>query len=216
MLGRGADPAKDQSYFLSLVPRDRLERAIFPLGDRTKQETFAELKRRGVTPPLPSESQEICFVPGDDYKRFLLARGTRLPGPGAIVLTDGRVVGRHEGLWRYTQGQRRGLGVAWSEPLYVLDKDLAANRLVVGVQAELAADSCLVRDVNLFADPATWPETVFLQTRYRQRAKPGRCGFADGGLRLHFDVPHTRPTPGQIAAVYTGDGLVLAGGVIAD
>ena len=123
-LSRGADPSKDQSYFLSLVPRKRLERALFPLADERKTDVRADLAGRGLSPPLPEESQEICFVPGDDYRAFLAARVhgglSGLPGPGPAVLPDGTPVGRHQGLWRATIGQRRGLGLSWREPLYAM------------------------------------------------------------------------------------------------
>ncbi|WP_243547120.1 tRNA 2-thiouridine(34) synthase MnmA [Pseudodesulfovibrio tunisiensis] len=213
MLVRGADLSKDQSYFLSLVPIERLRRAHFPLADKFKRDTMETLARHGLEPPLPSESQEICFVPGDDYQAFLMERG-RLPGGGPIVLEDGTEVGRHQGLWRHTQGQRRGLGIAWKEPLYVLDKDVKRNALIVGPKIALAAPGCRVRDVNLLTSSENWPETVLVQTRYRQQAKPSRYHFEGDALVLDFIEPHTRPTPGQVAALYTEDGAVLAGGII--
>ncbi|NJB69450.1 tRNA-specific 2-thiouridylase [Desulfobaculum xiamenense] len=213
-LYRGADPVKDQSYFLSLVPRERLEHAILPLGDWCKADVRGALEARGVVVPLPSESQEICFVPGDDYCAFLRSRMDRLPGPGPIELEDGTTVGRHNGLWRHTLGQRRGIGVAWSEPLYVLDKDTARNALIVGTAERLPATGCTLGDVNILVPPAAWPETVLVQTRYRQKAKPAHATLAGDTLRLSFIEPHTRPTPGQVGALYDHDGSVLAGGRI--
>ncbi|MBG0790399.1 MAG: tRNA 2-thiouridine(34) synthase MnmA [Desulfovibrionaceae bacterium] len=213
MLARGADAAKDQSYFLSLVPIETLRRADFPLAGTFKRDVRAILDRHGLTPPLPGESQEICFVPHDDYQAFLAARGP-MPGPGPAVLSDGTVVGEHRGLWRHTQGQRRGLGIPWSEPLYVLDKDVAANTLVVGTKDELAAFGCVAGQVNLMRPTSTWPEVVLIQTRYRQKAKPGRVRLVDGRLHFTFLEPHARPTPGQVAAVYDEAGTVLGGGII--
>lgn len=213
LLVRGEDRSKDQSYFLSLVPVDRLRKAHFPLARTYKKDVLAILGKYGLEPPLPKESQEICFVPGDDYQSFLLRRGT-MPGPGDIVLEDGTVVGRHKGLWRHTQGQRRGLGIAWKEPLYVLDKDTGNNALIVGPKSALESQGCLVRDVNYMVDPTLWPDVVQVQTRYRQQAKPGRFCVDGDNLRLHFIEPHSRPTPGQVAAVYTDDGAVLGGGLI--
>jgi tRNA-specific 2-thiouridylase len=213
MLVRGDDRGKDQSYFLALVPLEILRKSHFPLAGVHKRKVPAILERHGLTPPLPTESQEICFVPGDDYHAFLQARGS-MPGPGPIALADGTVVGAHEGLWRYTQGQRRGLKVAWKEPLYVLDKEVSSNTLIVGPRHELDAPGCVAGQVNLMGDPDSWPDEVLVQTRYRQRARPCRAEPADGKLAIRFLEPQGRPTPGQVVAVYTADGAVLAGGVI--
>lgn len=213
MLVRGTDLTKDQSYFLSLVPIDTLRLAHFPLAETYKKDVLSILARHGLKPPIPSESQEICFVPDDDYQAFLLDRGP-MPGGGPAVLSDGTVVGRHKGLWRHTQGQRRGLGIAWKDALYVLDKDVANNTLIVGTRDELASKGCVAGQVNLMVDPALWPEVVMVQTRYRQKAKPSQVKLVDDKLRFHFLEAHARPTPGQVAALYTEDGVVLGGGVI--
>ncbi|NDV27405.1 tRNA 2-thiouridine(34) synthase MnmA [Desulfovibrio sp. JC010] len=214
VLARGADMGKDQSYFLSLVPRDSVLNAVFPLGAHSKDQTYAELEKRGVEIPLPSESQEICFVPDDDYRQFLIDRKVKLPGPGIAVLSDGTKVGKHKGLWRYTQGQRRGLGIAWKAPLYVLDKDMKRNLLIVGTRDELEAGGCVADGFNFLVDFERWPETVFIQTRYRQRSKPARAAQVGSSLKFDFIEPHSRPTPGQIVAVYTEEGAVLGGGII--
>lgn len=213
MLVRGADSSKDQSYFLSLVPVEVLRKAHFPLATTYKKDVLGLLAKYGLEPPIPSESQEICFVPKDDYQAFLLSR-TTMPDGGPAVLTDGTVVGKHKGLWRHTQGQRRGLGIAWKEALYVLDKDVQKNRLIVGTKTELEAKGCVAGQVNLMADPALWPKVVQVQTRYRQKAKPSRVKLEGGKLEFQFIEPHVRPTPGQVAVAYTEDGAVLAGGII--
>ena len=134
-LRQGADEAKDQSYFLALTPMSRLKKAVFPLARIRKSEVRAALAEWGLSVPLPRESQEICFVPGDDYRAFLKGIGVRLPAGGPMVLLDGHVVGRHGGLWQYTEGQRRGLGVSWTEPLYVIGKDRSRNALLLGTAA---------------------------------------------------------------------------------
>uniref|UniRef100_I2Q5L7 tRNA-specific 2-thiouridylase MnmA n=1 Tax=Desulfovibrio sp. U5L TaxID=596152 RepID=I2Q5L7_9BACT len=214
-LYRGADDTRDQSYFLSLVPRDALARAVFPLARRRKADHPAALAALGLAPPLPKESREVCFVPGDDYRAFLEASGAALTGPGPIVLADGTRLGTHQGLWRHTVGQRKGLGIAHAVPLYVLGKDTAANILVVGVRADLDATACRTGPANLLTDPAGWPATVLVQTCYRMRPRPARAVLGpDGGLALTFDAPVARPTPGQVATVYDAAGRVLAGGVI--
>jgi tRNA-uridine 2-sulfurtransferase len=215
-LSRGADPVKDQSYFLSLVPRERLQRAVFPLALRLKAEARAYLAGRGLVPPLPEESQEICFVPGDDYRAFLAGRCAQLPEGGQAMLPDGTVVGAHQGLWRSTIGQRRGLGIAHGEPLYVLDKDMARNVLVVAPRAALLVDAFMAGEVNLLVDPQRWPAEVLVQTRYRESAKAARADFAGRSLAVRYVEPQVRPAPGQVAALYDSGGVVLAGAVVAD
>ncbi|WP_027190574.1 tRNA-specific 2-thiouridylase [Fundidesulfovibrio putealis] len=212
---RGADPAKDQSYFLTLTPPEKLRRALFPLGEWRKADVPAALASRGLAPPLPSESQEVCFVPGDDYRAFLQDQGARVPGPGPVRLPDGREIGRHQGLWRHTIGQRKGLGIPWSEPLYVLDKIASENALIAGPKSGLDAHDCHVREVNLLVPFEEWPDAPLAQTCYRQRPAPVRASLArDGLLSLRFDNPIPKPTPGQVAAVFDGSGRALAGGVI--
>jgi len=213
MLVRGEDASKDQSYFLSMVPVEKLRLAEFPLARTFKRDVPAFLEAHGLTPPLPSESQEICFVPDDDYQRFLTARRD-MSGPGPAALPDGRIIGEHQGVWRHTQGQRRGLGIPWSEPLYVLDKVVATNTLVVGPKKFLAAKGCVAGQVNLMCPAESWPETVLVQTRYRQKAKPAETWLSGGKLYFDFQEPHVRPTPGQVAAVYDEAGTVLGGGII--
>lgn len=228
-LRRGADPAKDQSYFLSLVPAERLARAAMPLGERTKDEARALLKARGITPPLPSESQEICFVPRDDYCAFLHSMpDSSLPGPGPILLLDQHTgetsrVGEHQGLWRHTLGQRRGIGVAWAEPLYVLDKDAPRNALIVGTAPQAMSGGCRVGEVNILVSPERWPETLLAQVRYRQRPRPARARLEPGPggspadrLTVLFNEPRGLPAPGQVAALYAPDGTVLAGGLVTE
>lgn len=214
MLRRGADPIKDQSYFLSLVPVSRLERAVFPLMDSSKKHTLDRLEELGIRAAAGKESQEICFVPDDDYRGFLLNQGVDLPGPGPVVLSSGKEVGRHKGLWNHTLGQRKGLGIAWTEPLYVLEKRIRDNVLVVGTKGELPAKGLTADRVNVNLPPELWPDQVLVQTRYRQKAKPAKVEIAGGQMRVSFIEPQTRPTPGQIAAVYDHEGRVLAGGII--
>lgn len=213
MLVRGADASKDQSYFLSLVPIETLRLAHFPLATTYKKDVLDILSEHGLEPPISAESQEICFVPADDYQSFLKSRDA-MPGGGPAILSDGTVVGKHHGLWRHTQGQRRGLGIPWKEALYVLDKDVAKNTLIVGSKDELESMGCVAGQVNLMVGMEVWPEIVLVQTRYRQKAKPSRVEQVDGKLVFRFIESHARPTPGQVAAIYTEEGAVLGGGVI--
>ena len=213
-LRKGADAAKDQSYFLALVPRSRLAAALFPLAAANKPDVRQTLLRQGLEVPLPKESQEICFVPDDDYRTFVAGSGVPLPGPGPILFTDGRAIGRHEGLWRYTEGQRRGLGVAWSEPLYVIGKDAAGNALLAGTRAELAGTECEAGELNLLVPPELWPAECLVRTRYRQAAAPAEVSVQAGRLFVRFHAPQPLPAPGQVAAVFDADGHVLAGGLV--
>jgi len=213
-LSRGADKAKDQSYFLSLVPKESLKQAVFPLGERLKKDVAASLAKRKLTPPLPQESREICFVPQNDYRAFLEGRGISLSGEGPIVTSENVEVGRHKGLWRYTIGQRRGMGVAHKEPLYVIGKDPARNALIVGGRDELSARTCTVKQVNFLVPFEKWPNTVLAQTHYRQKPTPAKAEYSQGVLRFDFLEPGPLPAPGQVAAAYTKDNLVLAGGII--
>jgi tRNA-specific 2-thiouridylase len=212
-LFRGLDPAKDQSYFLSMVPRERFSSVVFPLAAWTKDEVRRALAERGFTPPAGVESQEVCFIPSD-YREFLRHRGARLSGPGPIALADGTVLGRHAGLWNHTLGQRKGLGIAWREPLYVTGKDFERNRLVVGPKAQTLAAGCRTGVPNLLCPPEHWPAEVLVQTIYRQRPETARVGVDGAALRITFSEPRAIPTPGQVAAVYSPAGQVLAGAVI--
>ena len=219
-LYRGKDPAKDQSYFLSLLKWNQLEKALFPLGELHKSQVPDELAKRGLTPPAPEESQEICFIPDDDYCAFLertaLKHHLELPGPGPVFLADGSLLGKHQGLWRYTLGQRRGLGIAHSEPLYVLEKDVETNALIVGSAQYTHRKGCTARQVNILVQPKHWPETVLAQTRYRQKAKPATAEYdrKRKELQISFLEPQGLPAPGQVAAIYDDTGRVLAAGVI--
>ncbi|NCC24689.1 MAG: tRNA 2-thiouridine(34) synthase MnmA [Deltaproteobacteria bacterium] len=212
-LFRGFDRTKDQSYFLALVPAEHLAGARFPLGLTTKSRVRDELSARGLEPCAHRESLEVCFVPGD-YRSFLESRGHFLPGPGPIVTVDGRELGRHLGLWRHTLGQRRGLGIAHPKPLYVIDKDVRNNSLIVGTEEELWASALTVGNLNLIVPPAKWPARILVQTRYRQGPTLGSFTLrADARLELKLFEPQHRPTPGQVAAFYDGDRL-LGGGLI--
>lgn len=215
-LVRGVDDTRDQSYFLSLVPAEILARVIFPLAGRRKTEVRRQLAERGLTVPLPSESRDVCFVEHGDYKRFLQDRGIPLPQGGPILLADGTPVGRHQGLWRYTIGQRKGIGVPYGEPLYVLAKEPARNALVVGPRPALDASGCQVGQCNVLVAPPRWPRDVFLQTCYRMRPRPVSVAWSGDGLDVAFAEPLPRSAPGQVAVLYDADGRVLAGGLIVE
>ena len=211
-LGRAADASKDQAYFLGLVPPESLRRVEFPLADCCKADLRAEVARRGLVVPEKRESQEICFVPGDDYRAFLLDRGLGAADFGPMLLPDGRQVGEHQGLWRYTEGQRRGLGVAHSEPLYVIGKDLARNALILGTKAHLYITAWRAVDLNIHVPPDLWPDEVRVRTRYRQTPQSARVEARGSEALISFSAPHERPAPGQLAVIYDQQGLMLAAG----
>ena len=217
-LYRGADPVKEQSYFLSLLTPGQLCRAHFPLGGLLKSRVQQEAARRGLPVPAVKESQEICFVPGNDYRSFIeqqgVQQGVPLPGPGDVSLASGRVVGRHLGLWRYTLGQRRGLGIAHSEPLYVLGRDTASNTLLVGPREELMTDRCTVSGLNMLVPFKQWPSPVLVQTIYRHAAKPAEVTPVGERFTVRFRSPRAKAAPGQVAAFYSDRGRVLAGGTV--
>ena len=231
LLASATDAAKDQSYFLSLVPRERLGRALFPLHGQTKEQTRAIVAAAGLAVPLPSESQDICFAPpvaqpgmsaAEAYRPFLerhwQAAGTIAPGPGPVLLRDAqgnlREIARHKGLWRYTEGQRKGLGIAHTEPLFVLAKNSATNTLVVGPRALLGIRTCVTGPANIALPPQLWPPNLLVRLRHRQRPCPASVQVADGCLHIQLDEPQFPTAPGQVAAVYDDAGHVLAAGVV--
>lgn len=227
-LAAAADLAKDQSYFLSLVPPQRLRRALFPLARQDKAQSIAQVRAAGLEVPVPAESQEICFIPAgeDAYRAFLerrwQAEGLTVPEGGPVLLeendADGRTVlrplARHHGLWRYTEGQRRGLGIAHSEPLYVLRKQEADNSLVVGGKARLGMRGCLTGPATCHCPPERWPREVLARLRHRQRPAPARVELTDEGLRISMESPQFPSAPGQVAALYDTQGRVLAGALV--
>lgn len=222
-LRAGADNGKDQSYFLALTPLARLRRCVFPLAGEHKAAIRVWLAEREEEPPLPRESQEICFVPGDNHRAWLVDRAARadgsLSGPGPVILDAGmgedeKTIATHQGLWHYTEGQRKGLGIAWNEPLFVLRRDRARNALVVGPKARLGVDGCVADTVNVLVDPVLWPTGLRVRTRYRQAPTDADTRVEGDRLVIRFTTPQLPPAPGQVAAVYDRDGFVLAGGVL--
>ncbi len=220
-LAKGADKRKEQSYFLSLVPKAILEKCIFPLEDKEKTFIVQYLEEKGFSIPLSKESQEICFVPSDAYRPFLQdeakKRCIKLSGPGPMVLEEngiGKNLGKHKGLWQYTEGQRRGLNIAHSEPLYVRAKDLAQNTLILGTASQLALNGCIVHKLNILAPVESWPNHILVRVRYRQQETRALCTFIDDRLRIEFTNPQSPTACGQVATLYDTKGNVLAGGLI--
>jgi len=205
LVARGADPGKDQSYMLATVDPGLLARVAFPLGTTTKAEVRAEARAAGLEAATRPESQEACFLAGGDYRAFLARQG--LAGePGPIVDQSGEVVGHHDGLWRYTPGQRRGIGVASPEPLYALRTDVDANALVVGPRRLLGSTRVEVRG-RLYVDVVD----VEAKLRYRSPPVGAHVSVTDGGFSLELAEPVEAVAPGQVAVLYDGDVVVGAG-----
>jgi tRNA-specific 2-thiouridylase len=202
LLARGADPAKDQSYMLAAVDPHRLSRVSFPLGEQDKDATRAEAARAGLAAARRPESQEACFLAGDDYRAFLMRHGLEAQ-EGAIVDEQGNELGRHGGYWRFTPGQRRGLGLASPEPLYVIGSQPVANAVVVGPRESLARTRVEVRG-RLYADV----ERVEAKLRYRSPAVGAAVEATARGFRLELDEPAFGVAPGQAAVLYDRDAVV--------
>jgi tRNA-specific 2-thiouridylase len=218
---RAVDESKDQSYFLFGLKQDQLARTDFPLGELAKQEVRDIARRLAVPVAEKPESQEICFVPTGNYVKFiegyLEEQGSSLPqGDGEIVSTSGAILGRHAGLHRFTVGQRRGLGIAAGQPMYVVALDRVKNHLVVGEDRELRRSICHVRDINWI--PYAVPDgTLESAVRIRNRHEPAMAEIAPTGAstaQVTFYEPQRAITPGQAAVFYAGD-HVLGGGWIA-
>ena len=210
LLARGADPDKDQSYMLSTLDPRLLDRLEFPLGEQGKDATRAEAADAGLAVAERRESQEACFLAGDDYRAFLERRGVEA-ADGPIVDENGAEVGRHGGFWRFTPGQRRGIGVAAGEPLYALRTDAATNTLVVGPRASLARTEVHVR--GRLHVPV---EHGHAKLRYRSPALPARVVAAERGFRLELERPVYGLAVGQLAALYDESGVVVGSGVVSD
>ncbi|HKN82436.1 MAG TPA: tRNA 2-thiouridine(34) synthase MnmA [Pyrinomonadaceae bacterium] len=219
---RGKNEQKDQSYFLWELTQAQLARALFPLGEMSKPEARDAARQHGlIGVSEKKESQEICFVPDGDYAgfidRYLDAENAidRLPGTGEIVDTSGRVIGRHEGIHRYTVGQRRGIGIADERPLYVISIDAQRNRVTAGPAEELLSREFSVARVNWIAfDNPTEPVRAEVRVRYRHTAAPATIiPFDNQRARIVFDEPQRAITPGQASVFYRGD-EVLGGGWI--
>jgi len=219
LLARGADSDKDQSYFMFYIADMDLSRVILPLGEMTKPQVRKEAERFGLSARSRSESQDICFVPDNDYKRLIRQRelsSTSLSGihTGEIVHMQGTVLGQHQGIHAYTVGQRRGLGVAWHEPLYVVRLDAEYNQVVVGEKKYLQRESVRVRDVVWSIDLNGADELkVGCQIRYRQRPVDAAVSLRGSEALVTFDTPLFGISPGQAAVFYDGE-TVLGGGWI--
>ncbi|HEV2968337.1 MAG TPA: tRNA 2-thiouridine(34) synthase MnmA [Pirellulales bacterium] len=213
-LRRGLDASKDQSYVLFGVARRFLPRMMFPIGSYRKEEIRRIANELDLRVADKKDSQEICFVSSGDHADFVRRRAGDEDTSGEIVTTDGSVVGRHEGIEGFTIGQRKGLGVAFGEPRYVVRIEAASHRVVVGTRGELARAAFTAERANWFIDEPAAPLRCLAQIRYNSRATPATVEpLGDGRIHLTLDAPQHGVAPGQAVVCYDGD-RVLGGGWI--
>lgn len=213
---KAIDPSKDQSYVLHVLNQEKLGRARFPVGEHPKPEIRNIAESLGLPVYKRPDSQDLCFLAGEDYRNFIQRNAAEMLEAGAIVTRDGEKLGQHTGLANYTIGQRKGLGLSSPVPLYVLGKDAATNTLIVGEVDQLGSQELIAEEVNWLSGQA--PDKPFraeIKIRYTAREAWAQIIPLEGGrqARVRFDAPQRDVTPGQAAVIYDGD-LVLGGGII--
>lgn len=215
VLKKAADPAKDQSYVLYRLTQKQLEKTIFPLGGMSKTETRRIAEKCGFVNSGKRDSQDICFVPDGDYAS-VVETFCKSPCPeGDFIDVNGRVIGRHRGIIRYTVGQHKGLGGNYADRMYVLSVDAEANTVTLGTQEGLYSRELIAEDFNwISGEPPKGTLRCTAKVRYRHKEQPALAeALSDGRVRVIFDEPQRAITPGQSAVLYDGD-TVLGGGVI--
>jgi len=221
ILSRPADHSKDQTYFLFGLTQEQLSRTLFPLGDYQKSAVRELAAQHGLAVAIKPDSQEICFIPGGDYKKFISAylneQGEEIPDTaGELVSTTGEVIGQHSGIHNFTIGQRKGLGVASSDPLYVLQIDHASHRVIVGSDSEATTRTLRARELNWISVPSLEGE-MRVRAKIRHRHEPAWARIRMAGpdqVECLFDEPQRAVTPGQAAVFYDGDEVVGGGWIV--
>ena len=212
---RGSDASKDQAYMLAFLGQRELQRTLLPIGGFAKTEIRAIARRFGLDVADRSDSQDLCFLPGGDYRRFIRENALNEIQPGAIVNLSGEVLGEHLGLPYYTIGQRRGLGISTAEPVYVVKKDIDSNQLIVAEKSGLGKTGFIVGRVNwIQGSPANERLRAQVKIRYRASLVWGQLAMQENG-QVHVELDAAQPdiTPGQVAVFYVDD-EVLGGGII--
>lgn len=213
---RAVDESKDQSYVLHVLTQEKLQRALFPVGEHLKERIRLMAEEFGLPVHKRPDSQDLCFLAGEDYRDFIRRNAPEMLSPGEIIARDGKRLGRHHGLANYTIGQRKGLGVQSHAPLYVLGKDAQSNTLLVGEQHELGADTLVAREINWVAGQApAKPFHAMVKIRYTARPAMAEVTPIEDGAqaRVRFALPQRDITPGQAAVFYDGE-TVVGGGMI--
>ena len=214
VLKKGVDESKDQSYVLCFLTQEQLAHMLFPLGSLTKTEVRAIAEKNGFINASKPDSQDICFVPDNDYAKVIREYTGKEPEPGDFISPEGEVLGRHKGIIHYTIGQRKGLGVTFGEPKYVCEINPERNTVTLSDNASLFKKEVKVKDINWISGKA--PEGEFRCTakiRYNQKDKPATVFPSGSSALIVFDEPQRAVTPGQAAVMYSGD-TVLGGGII--
>jgi tRNA-specific 2-thiouridylase len=211
---RGLDPAKDQSYVLHMLGQEELARVRLPIGEMTKPEVREHASRLGLRTATKPDSQDICFVK-DDYRAFLRENFSAVAQPGRIVDIAGEAVGYHEGTIDFTIGQRKGIGVAFGEPRYVVDLQPATATVVIGTRADLEVKGCRLEEVSFVAGEVPDDRELSVKVRYRAAAVAATLEYDGRGYALRFHDPQEAVAPGQAAVMYAGD-EVVGGGTIAE
>ena len=206
---------KDQSYVLWNIPKELIEHVVFPLADFTDKEQIREIARENdLKVANKPDSEDICFVPDGNYKKFLETNSGIKPKKGNIVNSKGEILGKHTGLYNYTIGQRKGLGISYKVPLFVLGFNKAKNEVIVGEEKELYKKEITVTDINLLlVDKIEEPMEVDVKTRYSSKVAKAKIKQDGENIKVTFDEPQRAITPGQSAVFYVGD-IVLGGGKI--
>ena len=216
VLKKSDEEKKDQTYFLYYIPKEKIEYIIFPLQNRTsKEETRKIAEKNSLEVAQKKDSQEICFIPDNDYQKFLQKYSSQKPKVGNIVLKDGTVLGKHNGLINYTIGQRKGLGISYKEPLYVIKLDIQKNQVIVGTEQALYSKELIANEINWLAIDKL-NEPLKLKAKVRYRAKEAECTvypIENEQVKVIFDEPQRAITPGQSVVFYDED-IVIGGGKI--
>lgn len=211
-LVKGVDNQKDQSYFLFTLNQEQMQMVRFPLGGMTKEEVRGHASRFNLRVAEKPESQDICFVPDGDYVRFLEEERGSGALDGNIVHVSGEVVGQHKGIYRYTIGQRKGLGISWPEPLFVVGLDVEKKQVIVGEKQHLARNAFSVYAVNWSTETPIDPFNAHCRIRYRHNEVPARIEpLADKRARIILEEPQNGVTPGQAAVFYAGNEVIGGG-----
>ena len=218
VLRKSNEEKKDQTYFLYTIPKEKVEYILFPLQDKvSKDDTRLLAEEYGLEIASKKDSQEICFIKDDDYQRFLKEHMQKQPQKGKIVLTTGEILGTHNGLINYTIGQRKGLGISYKEPLYVVKLDVKKNQVIVGTEKELYSDQLEAMNVNWIVNVENKLEEgleCFAKIRYRAKEAKAKVIKENETIKVVFQEPQRAITQGQSIVFYDEDGIVLGGGKI--
>jgi tRNA-uridine 2-sulfurtransferase len=215
-LFKGFDQRKDQSYFLSRLNQGQLAKVRFPLGERTKESTYQLVQEHGFNDFQGLESQDVCFLQNNEIGEYLENLAPSQDAAGPILSTSGKLLGKHRGLFRYTIGQRRGLGIAAEAPLYVVGLDVAQNAVIVGTNQDLMSNRILAERFHWLAGSPPDTDTLYtVRIRYSHQGSAARLVVLDDGRgEILFDEPQRAITPGQFAVVYDGDELLGSGIIV--